>query len=172
MKTAYKILAFLVAALVVVQAAAIAFAISGLFTWVDEEGGVIDKAFLESDDAEFTGLVAFIIHGVNGMMLIPLVALILLIVAFFAKVPRGVMVAGVLLALVVLQVVLGLAHVPVAAGLHGLNALLIFGAALHAGMMASRSQRDTALAAARAEGAAEARATTTRGGQTATTDQR
>ena len=28
-------------------------------------------------------------HGINGMMLIPLIALLLLIVSFFAKVPRA-----------------------------------------------------------------------------------
>ena len=35
------------------------------------------------------------LHGINGEMVFPLLALLLLIVSFFAKVPRGVHWAGV-----------------------------------------------------------------------------
>ena len=48
------------------------------------------------------------LHGMNGMMVIPALALLLFISSFFAKVPRGVAFAGGVLALVVLQVTLGL----------------------------------------------------------------
>ncbi len=30
------------------------------------------------------------LHGMNGMMVIPVVALLLLVISFFAKIPRGV----------------------------------------------------------------------------------
>ena len=44
----------------------------------------------------------------NGTMLIPLLGLILLVVSPFAKVPRGVLWAAGVLALIVIQVTLGL----------------------------------------------------------------
>ena len=48
MRATYRVLAYLLALEVVVQAAAIAWAVFGLSTWV-ENGGVLDKASLESD---------------------------------------------------------------------------------------------------------------------------
>lgn len=144
MRGAYRVLANLIAVLVVVQAAAIAYAIAGLGIWV-EEGGVLDKAAMESDEMPFDEIVGFIVHGMNGMMLIPLVALALLIVSFFAKVPKGIPVAAGLLVLIVLQVVLGiLGHSTALAGLlHGLNALVIFVGALQAGRLASKVAPET-----------------------------
>lgn len=134
MRTTYRVLAHLVAIAVVVQAAAIAFTIAGLFTWVARDGGVLDAATLESPDGlTFPEVVGFIVHGMNGMIVIPALALILLVVAFFAKVPRGVLWAGLLLALIVVQVLLGMARTPGTAGLHGINALLVFTVALVAG---------------------------------------
>ena len=137
MRSAYRVLAFVVAGLVVVQAAAIAYAVAGLGKWV-QDGNTFDKAAFESDDTSFDGIVGFMIHGINGMMLIPLVALLLLIVSFFAKVPGGVARAGMVLGLVILQVALGLFghEVPALGGLHGLNALILFGTAVMAGVRA------------------------------------
>ena len=131
MRSVYRALANLIAILVVVQAAMIAFAVAGLGIWVDQEGGVLDKAALESDP-EFTGVVGFMIHGMNGMMLIPAVALVLLIVSFFAKVPGGIKWAGLVLLTVVVQVLLGLfGHENAIFGLlHGINALVLFSLAL------------------------------------------
>ena len=80
MRTTYRVLAYIIAAEVVVQAAVMAFAVFGLMFWVDEDGGVLDKATLESEP-DFTGALGFAIHGMNGMMLIPLIALIFLIVS-------------------------------------------------------------------------------------------
>ena len=48
MKTAYKVLAYLVAAEVAIQAMAMVWAIGGVGKWVDG-GGVLDKAVMESD---------------------------------------------------------------------------------------------------------------------------
>ena len=75
------------------------------------------------------------VHALNGMFLIPLLALLLLIVSFFAKVPRGITLAFVVLLFVVLQVTLGIfGHMtPYAGLLHGINAFLVVGSALGAG---------------------------------------
>lgn len=95
---------------------------------------MLDAATLESPDGlNFPEIVGFIVHGMNGMVLIPALALILLIVSFFAKVPRGILWAGLLLALIVVQVLLGFARTPGTAGLHGMNALFVFAVALVAG---------------------------------------
>ena len=137
MRTAYRVLAFVIAAEVAIQAAAIAYALFGLGLWVDG-GGVLDKATMESDTTTFTGDGGFPLHGINGEIVIPVLVIVLLVVSFFAKVPRGVMWAAVTLGLVVLQVLLGLfGHVvPFLGALHGINALLIFGVAVMAAMAA------------------------------------
>jgi cytochrome bd-type quinol oxidase subunit 2 len=135
MRNVYRVLAFLLAIEVVVQAMAVAYGIAGLTHWVDEDGGVLNKAVFESDDPDFSGIGGFITHGINGMMIIPLIVLLLLIVSFFAKVPGGVQKAAILLGLVVLQVFLGIfSHsIPFVVVLHVLNAFAILGTALAAG---------------------------------------
>ena len=134
MRTAYKVLAFVIAAEVVIQAAAMVYAISGLFIWVDSDGGVLDKAALESEDL-FPELIGFIVHGMNGMMVIPVLALALVIVSFFTKVKGASQWAGLVLLSVVLQVLLGMfGHsVSLSGLLHGVNALVLFTLALTAG---------------------------------------
>ena len=69
------------------------------------------------------------------------VALLLLISSFFAKVPGGVKWAGLVVLLVVVQVNLGFAghDIPALGGLHGLNALLLFAAALYTARRARRA---------------------------------
>lgn len=134
MKSAYRWLAMIIAVEVAVQAAAIAFAAFGVFKWV-EDGGVLNKQVMESDNGpEFSGVAGFMIHGMNGEMVIPLLALVLLVVSFFAKVPGGVKWAAYVLLAVVVQVLLGMfAHgAPWLGILHGLNALVLFMVALTA----------------------------------------
>lgn len=138
MRTVYKVFAFLIALEVAIQASMMAFAVAGLGIWVDQEGGVFDKANAEAifeGDLEFTGVVGMMIHGLNGMMVIPAIALLFLIISFFAKVPGGIKWAALVLALVVLQVTLGLfGHEnPYAGMLHGFNALVLFASAFWAG---------------------------------------
>jgi len=142
MRTTYRVLAYLIAFEVVVQASVMVWGIAGLGIWVDD-GGVLDKQTFEDafDNGtkpfdEFTGLM---IHGQNGMMVIPLLALALVIVSFFAKIPRGVAFAFGVLGLVVLQITLGLfGHAVSALGaLHGVNAFVLFGVAVMAGRRAS-----------------------------------
>ncbi len=144
MKRVYAVLAFVVCGLVAVQAAVAVWAESGLFLWITRDGGAIDQATLESDwQPPFPEAAGFVVHGMNGMMVIPVVALLLLVVSFFAKVPRGVAWAVGVAVLVALQVTLGiLGHSMSIAGLaHGLNALLLFTVALLAGLKAWRAER-------------------------------
>lgn len=138
MRNAYRVLAFVLAGLVLVQAMAIAYAIAGLGYWISEEGGVLNKAAMDSESLEFDGIGGFMTHGINGMMVIPAVTLLLLITSFFAKLPGAVKRAAILLGLVVLQVVLGImSHsIPYAIMLHALNAFAIFSMAALAGWRA------------------------------------
>ena len=152
MRATYRVLAYLIAVLVVVQAGAIAWAYFGLSNWIND-GGVVDKALLECTDCdqEFTAEWGFAIHMFfNGLLLIPLTSLILLIVSFFAKIPRGVALAGGIVALVALQVfVLPMLSREVGSGfgaLHGVNALLLMGLAIMAGQRASQPVGTTASA--------------------------
>ncbi|GGM37842.1 hypothetical protein ACFFX1_15955 [Dactylosporangium sucinum] len=140
MRTVYKVLAYAIAAEVVVQAMMIAWAVAGLDAWVDG-GGVFDKSVMESEQVPFTEVAGIIVHGINGSLLVPVLALLLLISSFFAKVPGGVKFAALVLVLVAVQVTLGYAGhgLPIAGLLHGGNALLLFAAALHTARRAGRA---------------------------------
>ncbi len=133
MRSFYRILAYIIAAEVAIQAMVMVYAVAGLGKWV-EGGGVLDKSVMESEATPFSEVVGFAIHGINGMMVIPALALILLIVAFFVKVAGAVKFALIVVGLVALQIVLGLlGHgVPFLGALHGLNAFLLVGASLAA----------------------------------------
>jgi hypothetical protein len=139
MRSVYKVLAYVVAAEVVIQAMAMVYAVAGEGKWV-MEGGVLDKAVIESREFVFPEVLGYAIHGMNGMMIIPLLALLLFISSFFAKVPGGVKWGGVVLLLVVVQASLGLAGhaIPALGALHGLNALLLFSAAVFTGRRVRR----------------------------------
>ena len=141
---AYRILAFTIAVLVVVQAGAIAWGFFGVSNFITD-GGVIDEEFLDcTDDCESIGSadIGFAIHMFfNGLILIPLCSLVLLIVSFFAKVPKGITLAATVFGLVVLQVlVLPALSREVGSGfgaLHGVNAMVLMGVAIMAGTRAS-----------------------------------
>ena len=137
MHMAYKVLAFLIVGLVAVQAAAHAWASSGLVKYL-AQGGTIDFESTEAPPGpEFLGLM---IHGMNGMFVIPIVAIVLLIVALVTKSSRAIIWAGVVVGLVALQVTLGLlGHETTAlAFLHGLNAIVLAGTALATGLLVFR----------------------------------
>jgi hypothetical protein len=104
---------------------------------------------MESETTDFAGIVGFMVHGMNGMMVVPVVALLLIVVSFFAKVPRGVALAGAVVGLVIVQVLLGMfGHGLLGLGvLHGANALLLFAVAVIA------ARRAAGTPAAAAEGA-------------------
>jgi hypothetical protein len=133
MRKAHQILAGILAAEVVIQAMAIAFALAGLGHWINEDGGQLNKAVIDSWDdnpPDWTGSIGFPIHGMNGMMLIPLIAIVLLVVSLLANktVPGAAQRGGILFAMVALQVFLGLSsHEVVAlAPLHALHGFGIF----------------------------------------------
>lgn len=132
MRTVFRVLAWIVAIEVVVQAMSMVYGVAGELKWI-QGGGVLDKAAMESEEIHFPEVVGYIIHGMNGMMVIPAIALLLLISSFFTRIPRAWMWAGLVLVLVVLQIVLGLMgpSVPIMGALHGLNALLLFSAAIY-----------------------------------------
>jgi hypothetical protein len=134
MRIAYKVLAYLVAAEVAVQAMLVVWYIAGLGKWVDS-GGAFDKATMESWTPIFPEVPGIIVHFNNGFFVIPGLALLLLIVSFFTKVRGAIRWAAILLVLVVVQGLLGGLgqDFPVAGALHGLNALLLFAGALHTG---------------------------------------
>ena len=134
MRTAYKVLAYVVAAEVAIQAAAIVWAIAGLGKWV-QGGGVLDKATMESEGIPFPELVGIFVHGINGSFVVPGIALVLLILSFFTKVRGAIKWAIIVFVLTVVQGQLGyLGHdFTAAAAVHGLNALALFGAAIYAG---------------------------------------
>jgi hypothetical protein len=134
MRTAYKVLAYIVAAEVAIQAMVMVWAIAGLGVWVDK-GGVFDKSIMESEALPFTEVIGIIVHGINGAFVIPALALVLLIVSFFTKVRGAIKWAAIVLLLTVAQGQIGfLGHeFPPAGALHGLNALALFGTALYTG---------------------------------------
>ena len=123
MKALYRVLAFLVAAGVFVEAASIAYAFSGPRGEGPNGGGAV--------------------HETVGMMVMPVVALVLVVVAFFARIPKGVTLAVVVFGLVVLQVLLAFGTDSSAwvGALHGANALAVVGAAISAAIRAGRDMR-------------------------------
>ncbi len=143
MRGAYKVLASVLALQIVIQAAAMVWAIAGLYNFVDD-GGTFDKSLMEEgSESPFPEVAGFAVHFMNGALIV-VVALVLLIVSFFAKVPKGVPVAGAIFALALLQFALGIAghSLPFAGLLHGINALLLFGATLHATRLPARAGVD------------------------------
>jgi hypothetical protein len=149
MRTAYRVLAYLVAAEVTIQAMVMVWAVAGLGKWVDG-GGVFDKAVIEgaaeSGAMPFPEILGIIVHGINGTFVVPGIALLLLIVSFFTKVRGAIKWALIVFVLTVAQGQLGfLGHdLPLAGAVHGLNALALFGVALHTGR---RVRARTAVAA-------------------------
>ena len=162
MRQVFRTLAYVVAAGVVVQAAVIVYAVAGMGLYIDD-GGVLDQAAMEqvfAGEQVFPEQNGMLLHGLNGTMVLPVLALLTFVASFFAGV-RGAWRWGLaILVLVVLQVTLGLAghSVPFLGGLHGVNALLLFGVALYTGWRVAargRAVRTTAsVTAAPAEGLA------------------
>lgn len=130
MRILYQTLAWTICSLVMVQAASHAWFSAGAAKHLDE-GGTIDLT-MSSGPLPFIEVWGVIIHSMSGMYLIPAVAVIFLIVGYFSHIPRSLGYAAAVVVLVAVQVVLGLSApaLPFLAFLHGLNALLIFTAAL------------------------------------------
>jgi heme A synthase len=135
MKTAYRVLAFAIAAMVAIQAAAIGYAVFAQLSFI-ETGGTLDHATLESAP----GTAAMIFHALGGYGVLLFLALPLLIVSFFAKIPQGVRWAVIVLVCTVVQIALGMLSRFVAeiGAVHGAIALVLFGVAVMAAMRARK----------------------------------
>lgn len=134
MRGMYRIIGYFICALVGAQAAFHAWASAGMGVWI-AGGGVLDKAVFEGIVAggtpPFGEVAGMMLHGMNGMFVIPVVALVFIAVAFLARIPGAVGRAVAVGALVVLQVALGLGGhgTPLLGLFHGLNALALFAVA-------------------------------------------
>jgi len=133
MRPIYRVLALLIALGVVVQAMSVALGWFMVLKDVDD-GAVFDK----NTDFNF----GQVTHGMVGMMVIPLLAILLLIVSFFARIAGGVKWAAIVFGLVVLQIALAFGGfgVPAIGALHGLNALALLAVAGIAGRRAADAQ--------------------------------
>ena len=145
MRRAYHVLAYVIAAEVVIQAMAMATAVAGLSHWIDD-GATVNKHIIDKHPS-FTGSFGFPMHAINGEMLIPLFAIALLVVSFFAKVPGGTRWALYLIGLIIVQVILGVSQgdVPLLGLLHGANAFAVLVVAVLAARRAKTSAPDAAL---------------------------
>ena len=137
MRRAYHVLAYVIAVEVVIQAMMMATAVAGLNHWIDD-GATVNKHVLDKNPS-FTGSFGFPVHAINGEMLIPLLAIALLVVSFFAHVVDGTKWALYVLGIIVIQVVLGVSqgNVPFLGLLHGANAFALLVVAFLAGRRAS-----------------------------------
>jgi chromate transport protein ChrA len=83
-------------------------------------------------DFEEDGNAGHLVHSIGGL-LIPFLALVLLIVSFFAKIPGGVKWAAITFGVAALQVVLAILafSLPAIGALHGINALVLAGCGRH-----------------------------------------
>ena len=152
MKATYRVLAYLIPVLVALQASFIALGVFGLGSWVND-GHDFTKHVL--DHGGSTGDVGFALHSV-GAMAVAVVALLLLILSFFAKIEGGVRAATFVFVDVIVQWVLAFLSFAVwAVGLlHGLNAFLLFGLGMMAATAATRSINGPTTVAARVGSAA------------------
>lgn len=141
MRKLYSTLAWVVAGGVVVQAAAIAFGFGGMVGFV-LEGGVVDKALIESREATFTGDLGFAVHALVGGLVLPVAGLALGVVSLFVKgVPRARTLAWATFALIFVQGSLGYAisDTPYVGLVHGANALLVLVLAIHTARSGARA---------------------------------
>ncbi|RZU66374.1 hypothetical protein EV379_2730 [Microterricola gilva] len=144
MHRVYAVIAWVIAGGVAVQAAAIAFGVGGMVHFV-QDGGVVDKALIESGQLTYLGEIGFWIHAIVGAVVIPLAAVALFLVAFGVRVRGARLLAGIVLGLIALQVMagFGLRDLPYLGLLHGVNALAVLLASVFAALRVSRSARKT-----------------------------
>jgi hypothetical protein len=130
MRSTYRVLAQLIALGVVVQAMSVALGWFLVLKDVDD-GAVFDK------NTDYN--IGQATHGTVGIMVIPVLAIVLLIVSFFAGIAGGVKWAAIVFGLVALQIVLALVSfgAPAVGALHGLNALVLLAVAGIAGRRAA-----------------------------------
>src|SRR4029453_12569951 len=135
MTTAYRVLAFAIAAMVAIQVGAVGYAVFAQLNWI-EKGGTVDEAACATG---VPGTGAYMFHALFAGVVL-LASLAMLVTSFFAKIPQGVMWAVIVLVCTVVQIALGtLSHMLAAIGVvHGAVALVLFGVAVMAAMRARR----------------------------------
>lgn len=153
MKVVYRVIAYLIALAVVVQASSIALGFFGLGTWI-ENGGTLDKSAIESSTTHFTGEAGLAWHGTEGMMIIPALGVLLVISSFFAKSKGAISWSLIVLGCIVVQVALGMfAHsFYILGAVHGIFAFAVLGSAAYAGFRVGRPVRAAAAESAAAPG--------------------
>jgi hypothetical protein len=137
MRATYLWLSRLIALAVVLQAAFISFGTFDILKSAND-----GKAFTADSEHNLgQGL-----HSIFGVMVIPLLALVLLVVSFFVRLPGAVKLAGAVFGLVVLQILLAFVSFPVPALgiLHGLNAFALAAVAGLAGARVGRAPASVA----------------------------
>ena len=115
MRNVYRIICHIIAACVVIQAAAIAWA---TFTIINSAGEGTSVSLEE-------GLSGFIVHSAVGQLVIPVLSLALLVIALIGRI--GIKWAAWLFLAVIVQVMLGYTsfELPGLGILHGLNAFVV-----------------------------------------------
>lgn len=121
MKIAIRTVAWLIALLVALQAASIAYALMSVGHLVFSEGRTLDQ------NTEVGGA-GFVIHSVVGMQIIPALSIILLILALVSRSRTTIWLSAAVLVVVIIQIFLGMAgdDMPAVGWVHGLVAFVIF----------------------------------------------
>lgn len=134
MRTTYRVLAYIIAAAVALQAAAVALAFFTIINEV-EGGGMITAGY------DYDSNLGILVHRFGGLGLIPLSAIALLVVSFFTRAPGAVRWAAGVFGLVVLQIgfVFAAFEATWAGALHGANAIALLLTALWAGRRVTRA---------------------------------
>lgn len=142
MHRAYGVIAWIIAGGVAVQAAAIAFGVGGMVHFV-QDGGVVDKALIESGQITYLGEIGFWIHAIGGAVVVPLAAVALLLLAFAVRVRGARLLAAIVLGLIALQVMagFGLRDLPYLGLFHGVNALAVLLVSVYAALRVGRTTR-------------------------------
>jgi len=119
MRQAYRVICHIIAACVVIQAAAIAWATFAIGEYVGNGKSI-------TDSTDFAG---FDVHSVVGQFIIPLLAIVLFVMALIARV--GIKWSAWLLLAVVVQIALAFASFAVSGLgiLHGIGAFVVLGLA-------------------------------------------
>jgi hypothetical protein len=148
MKHLYRGLAYLIAAGVALQAAAVAYGVFAMFDWV-ARGGTIDKALIETENPDVGGVTGLNLHQLVGVNIMPLLALLFLISSFFARIRGGIIWALIVFGATLAQSLLGIfSHEVAGLGwVHGVWALVLFGCAVTAAMRVKRAVSTEAAAA-------------------------
>lgn len=140
MKVTYRILTYLIASGVVLQAASIAFGFFGIGRWV-VAGNTLDRHTFLHTTTELGGYTGLAIHYVVGQVIMPLLGLALFSLSFFTRVRHATTWAGALVVSIIVQLLLGLAafHQAPAGAVHGFLAIVIFAVAAAAGHRITRA---------------------------------